>query len=103
MLIKRLCIHYLLPALLEGGKELPFLERHTTRTTTIIRIPQNRSMMRIGIIIITDTGTAGGGGGIVGVALGVPREHIIIIVLVWNDIATLTSRTHVKCDISSHC
>ncbi len=58
-------------------------------------------MMRIGIIIIMSTGTAGGGGGIVGVALGVPREHIITIVLVWNDIATLTSRAHVKCDISS--
>ncbi len=74
--------------------------RHTTRTTTIIRIPQNK-MMRIEIIIIMNTGTAGGDGGIVGVALGVPREHIIITVLVWNDIATLTSRTHVKCDISS--
>ncbi len=52
-------------------------------------------------MIIMSTGTADGGDGIVGVALGVPREHIIIIVLVWNDIATLTSRTHVKCDISS--
>ncbi len=73
---------------------------HTTRTTTIIRIPQNKSM-RIGIIIITSTETAGGDEGIVGVALGVPREHIIITVLVWNDIATLTSRAHVKCYISS--
>ncbi len=56
-------------------------------------------MMRIIIIIIMSTGTAGGS--IVGVALGVPREYIIITVLVWNDIATLTSRAHVKCDISS--
>ncbi len=87
------------PCTIEGGKELPFLERHTTRTTTRIRIPQNKSMMRIGIIIIMGTGTADGS--IVGVALGVPREHIIITVIVWNDIATLTSRTHVKCDISS--
>ncbi len=87
------------PCTIESGKELPFLERHTTTTTTRIRIPQNKSMMRIGIIIIMSTGTAGGV--IVGVALGVPREHIIITVLVWNDIATLTSRTHVKCDISS--
>ncbi len=52
--------------------------------------------MRIGIIIITSTGTAGGDEGIVGVALRVPREYIIITVLVWNDIATLTSRAHVK-------
>ncbi len=55
-------------------------------------------MMRIEIIIIMNTG--GGDGVIVGVALGVPREYIILIVIVWNDIATLTSRTHVKCDIS---
>ncbi len=53
-------------------------------------------MMRIGIMIIMSIGDR-----IVGVALGVPREHIILIVLVWNDIATLTSRTHVKCDIFS--
>ena len=63
-------MHYVL-----SPQELPFLVRHTTRTTTIIRIPQNKSIMRIGIIIIMSTETTGGGGGIVGVALGVPREH----------------------------
>ncbi len=89
------------PCTIDSSKELPFLVKHTTGTTTRIRIPQNKSMMKIGIMIIMSTGTAGGGGEIVGGTLGVPREHIIITVLVWNDIATLTSRTHVKCDISS--
>ena len=52
----------------EGGKELPFLERHPTRITTRIRIPQNKSMMRIGIILIMSIGN-------VGVALEVPKGH----------------------------
>ncbi len=83
------------PCTIESGKELPFLVRHTTRTTTRIR---NKLKSMMGTVILS-TGIAGGS--IVGVALGVPREHSIITVLVWNDIATLTSRTHVKCDISS--
>ncbi len=61
------------PFTIESGKELPFLVRHTT----ITRNPQNKSMMRIEIIIIMSTETAGGDRGIVGVALGVPIESIL--------------------------